>query len=38
MRLLADDDRDRRRAEQALGLDVPAGLLEHGVRGPRPAR
>ena len=37
VRLVADDDRDRRRAEQAVGLDVPAGALEHRVarRGER---
>ena len=31
MGLLAHDDRDRRRAEQAIGLDVPAGARQHDV-------
>ncbi len=35
MRLLADHDRDRRRAEEAVGLDVPVEAGEHGVAGCR---
>ena len=31
MRLGTDDDRDIRRTEQALPLDVPAGSLEQGM-------
>jgi hypothetical protein len=31
--LLADDDPDRRRANQSVGLDVPVGRLEHAVAG-----
>jgi len=31
VRLVADDDIDRRRADQAVGLDVPARLREHVI-------
>jgi hypothetical protein len=33
--LLADDNPDRRRADQSVGLNVPAGRLKHAVAGGR---
>ena len=38
MRFIADDDGDGRRAEEAVGLDIPAHALQNGVARGEPAR